>query len=157
MSASSLRELSQRDDVDRFAHKSGEQLALSLGSRASIGTVTSCVRLVRSNVSGRLKKHIGLEASQNDVIAHDERGYFLQDWITVQFADDGHGANVTEVSSAREIVPAGPTDVPAGIATQDTNGINPRQHWVLRELQRGIAVERVPRQSSVAFVEVPRR
>ncbi len=123
-----LRDLMQRDNAGQFVHKSGEQLAIGLGSRANIGTVTSCVRLVRINVSRRLKKHFGLETGPNDVLAHDEQGYFLRDWITVQFADERQGANVP--------------DVPAGTAPQDTNGLNPRQNWVLKELRRGVQIER---------------
>jgi len=84
-----LRQLTQRDHANRFAHKSGEQLAHGLGSCANIGSVTSCVRLVRTNVSGRLKKHLGLEVGPSEVIAHDEQNCFLSDWITAVFADDG--------------------------------------------------------------------
>ena len=134
-----LHELTQRDEADRFVHKSGEELRHSLGSLASIGTVTSCVRLVRTNVSRRLKKNLGLEAGPNDVIAHDEQGYFLWDWITVHFADDGQGLNVP---SAQINVPAGSTDVPTGAVPEAASSLNQRQRWVLKELRRGVQVER---------------
>lgn len=137
-----LRELTQRDHADRFAHKSGEQLALGLGSRANIGTVTSCVRLIRTNVSCRLKKHLGLETGPNVVIAHDEQGYFLRDWITVQLADDGQGSNAPEATPAEEINPAGEMHVAEGTAPDSVSGLNSRQNWVLKELRRGVQVDR---------------
>lgn len=136
-----LRELAQRDHEYQFAHKSGEQLALGLGSRASIGTVTSCVRLVRTNTSRRLKKRLGLDVGPNGVISHDARGYYLRDWITVQVADVPV-PNVPATPTKDEDVPEGTTDVAAGTSVVITQVLNPRQRWVLKELGRGVLVQR---------------
>lgn len=83
-----LRDLARYHVDGRFVHLSGEELAQSLGPPANIGTVTSCVRLIRSNAANRLKKQLSLQVGSQDVVAHDGQGYYLRDWLTIQDADE---------------------------------------------------------------------
>ena len=129
-----LRTLTNCDQAGRFVHRSAEDLVQSLGPHANIGTVTSCVRLVRTNASSRLKKLLGLDVGPHDVIGHEQQGYFLQDWITVQLAD--------QASSNVPSTPLAESNVPAEFDNNVVDGLNPRQRWVLKELQRGAQVER---------------
>jgi hypothetical protein len=74
-----LRELTQRDHADRFVHKHGEELTHGLGSRASIGTVTSCVRLVGNNISSRLRKHLARrQRAVYDAATYESHGFALR-------------------------------------------------------------------------------
>lgn len=136
-----LRDLASSHADSRFVHQSGEDLAQSLGPPANIGTVTSCVRLIRLNAANRLKKQLGLVVGPQDVVAHDGQGYYLRDWITIQDADVP-APNVPAAPSKDENVPEGTTDVPAGTTVEIPDSLNPRQRWVLRELTRGVHVER---------------
>ncbi len=128
-----LRELARQDTSGTFIHRSADDLVQILGPPANIGTVTSCVRLLRSNTSTRLKKDLGLVAHPHDLIAHNDKGYFLRDWLTVQYCD-----------SSRSDVPLDPSRIAkvSEGASEITDGLNPRQLWVLKELQRGVHVER---------------
>src|SRR3972149_7666560 len=48
-----------------------------------VGTVTSCIGHLRRNIAERLEKELGVERGLDDVLARDEQGYFLREWILV--------------------------------------------------------------------------
>lgn len=79
-----LRELSHKDDGGRYVRLSAEELATRLGPQCGVGTVTGCVRTIRTNVRRRLARHCGAECQDDDLIRNDEQGYHLRDWITVR-------------------------------------------------------------------------
>ncbi|MGE0761461.1 MAG: ATP-binding protein [Pirellulaceae bacterium] len=106
-----LRDLARHDAHGRFVHLSGEGLAHGLAPPATIGTVTSCVRLIRSTAPTRLNKQLGLVVGPQDVIAHDGQGYYLRNWITIQDAD-APAPNVPAAPLKDEIVPQGDTRCP---------------------------------------------
>jgi hypothetical protein len=131
-----------------------------------VGTITSCIRHLRGNIEKRLLKHESVVCGPEEVIDHDQQGYFLRDWIAVH----DRRANVPAGTSASTNIPAGtPTNVPAGTfcasptpnvpagtpsnvpagtlaADADVAGTledvpagtpwNERQSWVLHELSR---------------------
>ncbi len=143
-----LRELRRRDDRGRYVCVCAEELAKALGV-ADINTVTGCVRALRKNITKRLRKHRNIDCRSEDVICHDEQGYHLHEGITVRDAGDASTAGdvpaiVPSSSTAnREDVPAAECDVPAhGVGDAALSGLNDRQQWVLRELQRGTRVQR---------------
>jgi DNA-binding response OmpR family regulator len=117
-----LRELGQRGADGRFVHLSAEDLRHRINANGSTN-IAACVQTLRRNVRKRLAK-VGVEATSEDVIQHDEQGYCLRDWIAAAHGD--------------------PTDIvaptpPNGASTHD---LNERQNWVLVELRRGAPVDR---------------
>lgn len=77
--------LSKKDRSGRYVYCSAEELTRAIGAHG-IMTVTSCIKTIRRNVRSRLREHRNLACQLNDVIDHNEQGYFLRDWITVRVA-----------------------------------------------------------------------
>jgi hypothetical protein len=85
--------------------------------------ITGCIQTLRQNIVKRLGK-AKITVGVNDVIDHDEQGYFLRDWIRT-CGDDAL---------------AGSRDVPADVPS-DAN-LNQRQRWILDQLEQGVEVQR---------------
>jgi CheY-like chemotaxis protein len=127
-----LGDLRSRDSTARFVRRSADELAKAVGAMGGVTTVTGCVRVLRRNITTRLRKHLNIDVHPEDVIGHDEQGYYLQDSIVVRDAGDCVGD-----------VPAAPADAPGhGAGDAAPADLNERQQWVLRELQRGTQVQR---------------
>ena len=96
----------------------------------------------------RLEKHLGCECLMDDLIAHDEQGNYLRDWIVVQervVQENDEGNDPTGTTAEFSDVPAGSfADVPAGTTTVPVNvpagsialasRWKKRQQWVIDEL-----------------------
>jgi len=114
-----LRQLRQKDANGRFVRLSAEELAQAIGA-VGIGTVTSCIATLRRNAARRLQDQLGIECGPEGVIAHDEQGYYLREWIRVRGADES----------------------PCQDADTDSALWNRRQRWVIAQLKRGVRVQR---------------
>jgi DNA-binding response OmpR family regulator len=146
-SMSVLNELRAKDRHGRHVRRSAEQLARAIGAPAT-GTITSCIRHLRKNIERRLFKHQGLVCSLDQVIDHDQQGYFLREWIAVhdRVADVPAGTLCgSEVSNvpalAAQNVPAGTlaVDLPVAGTSEDVPAGTPwneRQSWALHELSK---------------------
>jgi DNA-binding response OmpR family regulator len=140
-----LGELRRRDAARRFVRRSAEELAKAVRATGGVSTITGCVRALRRNITDRLRKHLNIAVQPEDVIGHDEQGYYLQDCISVRDAadTDSDGDGPAGRSADSRAVPAAPPDVPArGTGEASLRDLNERQQWVLRELQRGTRVQR---------------
>ncbi len=126
-----LEELRRRDSTGRYVRLSADELANAVGAMAGVTTITGCVRVLRRNIVTRLPKNLNIEVGPEDVIAHDEQGYFLRDWISVRDARDASQMDKVVAAPADELSRGG-----------DEVNLNERQQWVLRELQRGTQVRR---------------
>jgi DNA-binding response OmpR family regulator len=131
-----LREL-RRTRGGRSTALSAEELANSLAA-ADVTTITGCVRHLRRGIAARFKKQRNVMVGSQDVIARDERGYRLREWIQVRDAEI--------VPETIEIPPLGtsmrdstdPGQISAGTSATD----NERQNWVLEQVSEGISVRR---------------
>ena len=75
-----------------------------------------------------------------DLIARNEQGYYLRDWITLHDADEGSVSadGPANVPAPLHRIPAdAPANDPAG------NALNSRQEWIVNELLSGAEVRRV--------------
>ncbi len=79
-----LRQLSGKDAAGRYLRLSAEDLAKAIKARGGPATVNSCIYTLRRNIQKRLHKQARITCQLEDVIGHDEQGYFLQDWIVVR-------------------------------------------------------------------------
>jgi len=130
------RELRCRDATARYVRRSADELAKAVGAMGGVTTITGCVRVLRRNITTRLRKHLNIDVHPEDVIGHDEQGYYLQDSIVVRDAGDS-------VDDVPAVVPAAPADAPGhGGSDAAPADLNERRQWVLRELQRGTRVRR---------------
>ncbi len=77
-----LEQLARRDQQGRYARHSGEEIAAAIETLGGLGAVTAAIQTLRRNISTRLRK-VGLHCGPEDVIVHDEQGYYLRDWIVV--------------------------------------------------------------------------
>ncbi len=121
----SLNELANQDAAGNFVRKSAEELVDAIGADG-VGTITSSVQMLRRNARDRLAKHVSCDCGLDDLIGHDEQGYFLQSWITVRFG--ANGPTVTATCTAER------TSQPSW---------NERQLWVLDEVRFGTRVRRL--------------
>ncbi len=117
-----LDELRRMDSGGRYVRRSAEELAAAIHAPGGVGTVTSCIALLRRNIAERLERELGMECGQEDVIARDEQGYHLQQWVRV-----------------RDETAPPESDAPASAGSGHWNV---RQRWVLAQLQRGVRVTR---------------
>lgn len=116
-----LRELAQQDSQGRFVRPSSDELAEAIGATGGVGTITGCIQTLRGNIVSRLQK-AGHAIGRDDVIRHDEQGYYLADGIVVQ-----HQAR----QAAKEAFP-----------TTTAPDLSDRQQWVLEQLKVGIKIQR---------------
>jgi CheY-like chemotaxis protein len=123
-----LQTLACKDACGRFIRMSADELARAVGDLAGANTITASIQTLRSNATVRLRD-AGVACGPEDLIAHSEQGYYLQDWITIHDADDG---NV-------------PADGPADDSTDNPadHVLNRRQEWILNELLNGAQIRRV--------------
>lgn len=118
-----LEQLARRDQQGRYARHSGEEIAAAIDTLGGLGAVTAAIQTLRRNISTRLRK-VGLHCGSEDVIVHDEQGYYLRDWITI---DANHLAS------------------PSKEATTDSaeSRSQTRQRWILNQLRNGRQLRRV--------------
>ena len=98
---------------------------------SSVGTITGCIQTLRRNIVSRLRK-VGVTVRRDDVMGHDEQGYFLRDWIVVR--DEGMPLCPSDV-------PEGTWDIPADVPTSPN--LNQRQRWILDQLKQRVELQRV--------------
>jgi hypothetical protein len=77
-----LNELRPKDSDGRFGRFSGEALVTAIHAPSGLGTVTISVLTIRRNIVQRRGKS-GILVERNDVIDHDQEGYFFREWMTV--------------------------------------------------------------------------
>lgn len=129
-----LKELSRKDSDGRFVRLSGEELAAAIEAPGGVGTVTSCVQMTRQNIMNRLAK-VGITVDRDEVIDHDQQGYFLRDWIVAR--EECNDENPHDVPAN---VPSGTNPVPANVPALVP--LNSRQRWVVDQLNRGVELQR---------------
>lgn len=126
-----LDRLRRKNGDGRFVRMSGEELAAAIRAPGGVGTITGCIQTLRQNIVNRLRK-AKIAIGRDDVIGHDEQGYFLRDWTVVRDGD---------TAGCSSNVPGGPLGVPADIPTSPN--LNQRQRWIIDQLKQGIALQRV--------------
>jgi len=127
-----LDELRQQDSQGRFVPRCAEELATAIDAPGGVGTISSCIGLLRRNIIKRLQRELGIKCELEDVIARDEQGYYLREWITVVDADED------------AISQAGFEGCKANVSGKGTPTVrlNRRQKWALAEIQRGVRLQR---------------
>jgi len=159
-----LGELRRKDSSGRYVRRSAEELAQALDTPGGVGTITSCVATIRGNISERLRAQLGVLCGPDDVLAHDEQGYYLREWITVRDAAAKADAPATAHAFVPGCVPANVPDVPADVPASAPGRVPPcprdvpvrvpgdvpadvplneRQRWALGKLQRGVPLHRM--------------
>ena len=106
---------------------------MAIDTPGGVGTVTSCIALLRRNIAERLQKEHGTECGLEDVIARDEQGYFLQEWILVHDVDEFVGAGSDS---------SGNPAVAGGNGTSNGGRLNHRQKWAIAEMESGVRLQR---------------
>jgi len=127
-----LDELRTKDREGRYVRRSAEELAAAIDTPGGVATVTSCIALLRRNIAERLKKELGVHCGLEEVIARDEQGYHLRDWIIVQDADGGVFSE-TDSPDHRDSAPCSGTS---------NSRLNRRQRWAVAEMERGVRLQR---------------
>ncbi len=126
-----LEQLAQTDSRGRFVRMSGEELAAAIGTMGGVNAITAAIQTLRRNISTRLRK-LGIECTAEDVIAHDEQGYYLCDSI-----------RVTE--AAKEAIACGEESPQCKL--------NDRQRWALEQIRQGVPFRRVDLESKFKVAE----
>ena len=72
-----LEHLACRDQQGRYVRRSGEEIAAAMDALGGLGAVTAAIQTLRRNISIRLRK-LGIHCGLEDVIVHDEQGYYLR-------------------------------------------------------------------------------
>lgn len=131
-----LREL-RRTREGGSSPLSAEDLANAL-SAADVTTITGCVRHLRRGITARFKKRRNVIVGAQDVIARDDRGYRLREWLQVRDAE----IVPTAFGNRNPAAPMGdspePEPMPGGMSATG----NERQDWVLAQVSQGISVRR---------------
>jgi hypothetical protein len=140
-----LKELRRKDSDGQFVRLSGEELSTAIDAPGGVGTITGCIQMIRQNVVNRLAR-VGIAVGRDEVIDHDEQGYFLRDWIEVRDACDEKCPRDVPAS-----VPSGTTGVPANVPA--TLALSARQRWVVGQLGRGVQLERTTVESQFGIGE----
>lgn len=104
---------------------SGEELAAAIGTMGGVNAITAAIQTLRRNFSTRLRK-LGIECTAEDVIAHDEQGYYLCGSI-----------RVTEAA----------TDTIDNGEESPRSKLNERQKWALEQIREGVPFRRVDLES----------
>ena len=120
-SLSLLRALSRKAPNGQFVRLSADELVDALGAVGGVSTITGSVRTIRQNVVDRLLKHRSLVCDNESLIRNDEQGYYLREWISVAGEQ---------------------TTWPVERGTTEAARLNERQEWILKELRRGVKLER---------------
>jgi len=128
-----LEHLAQKDGQGRFVRMSGDELAAAIGTMGGVNAITAAIQTLRRNITTRLRK-IGVQCGPEDVILHDEQGYYLSDAISV--------GNATGMGAARD---------PA--AEPPHRGLNERQRWALDQVHQGEPLRRVDLQQQFQVAE----
>jgi len=76
---------------------SGDELAAAIGTMGGVNAITAAIQTLRRNVTTRLRK-IGIQCGPEDVILHDEQGYYLSDAVSV---GDASGMDATRDPAAK--------------------------------------------------------
>jgi DNA-binding response OmpR family regulator len=121
-----LDQLRRKDSRGRYVCRSGEDLARLIDAPGGANAVATFVHTLRTNITQRLRRQCGIEAEPEDVIAHNEQGYFLKDGIVTSDAGE-----TTEAEAK-----AGPSSDDVAVR------LNARQAWILSEVQRGGRLKR---------------
>jgi CheY-like chemotaxis protein len=117
-----LEQLARRDPQGRYARQSGDEIAAAINALGGLNAVTAAIQTLRRNITTRLHK-VGIQCGPEDVIVHDEQGYYLRDWIVVG-----------------EPSPPQPSITVAAKTTNSRTG--KRQAWVLDQLRAGRQLRR---------------
>lgn len=118
-----LEQLARRDPQGRYARQSGDEIAAAINALGGLNAVTAAIQTLRRNITTRLHK-VGIQCGPEDVIVHDEQGYYLRDWIVVG-----------------EPSPPQLSNTLAAKTTDSRSG--KRQAWVLDQLRTGRQLRRI--------------
>ena len=120
-SLSLLRALSRKAPNGQLVRLSADELVDALGAVGSVSTITGSARSIRQNVVDRLLKHRSLVCDNESLIRNDEHGYHLREWISAAGEQTTWAVERGTTGAAR---------------------LNERQEWILKELRRGVKLER---------------
>lgn len=133
-----LEALAETDRRGRFVRLSAEQLVTKLNPDNGVNSITACAATIRANISKRLLKHENIACGANDVLAHDNQGYYLSGRVTVR---RNAGTDPLHVPGDTSDDPGVTANVPRDIPDA-TLPLSPRQEWVLQQLRSGVKLTR---------------
>jgi CheY-like chemotaxis protein len=83
-----LQTLRETNEAGKYVHLGSQRLAKSLTPEPAQNTLIRSISSLRRRISKVMHERLGLECGKEDVIAKDEQGYHLREWIVVEVRDD---------------------------------------------------------------------
>ncbi len=124
-----LQQLRGHNDSGKRVHRGSQAMIRGLDSPPTQNTLIKAIGTLRGRISRLMASHLSLDCGDEDVIAKDEAGYYLPDWIVIEEYDD-RGTLVGSVA------------MDGSGAENASDGMSDRQRWVLDQLHAGVTITR---------------